>query len=91
MIVIGISPTRRADWMAGQGRDESPEAGDAPEGRVGTDPALAARVRAEVATTRAAALQEDARPPAVWSHDHEGNPIFDNDPRLAHLFPKGRG
>ena|GEM_PF-2641324 len=92
-IIIDVTPSRRDAWLAGYGRDEPPVRDDGPEepGQIGTDPALAARVKAEVATARAAALQEDARPPAVWSHDHEGNPILDNDPRLAHIFPKGRG
>jgi len=90
-IVIDPTPSRRADWLAGQGRDEPPETDDTPERREGMPPEDVARIRAEVATARAAALQEDARPPAVWTYGPDGSPIYDDDPRLQHVFPNGRG
>jgi len=86
-IVIDLTPSRRVAWKAGYGRDEPPEADDAHGGREGMDPALLARVRAEVAATRARAIAiAESETRAVWTHDEDGHPIYDDDPRLAYLF-----
>ncbi len=89
-IVIDLTPSRREAWMTGYGRDEPPEANDAREGRGGMAPEDVARVRADVAATRERAMAE-TKTRAVWSHAVDGSPIYDDDPRLAHLFPNGRG
>ena len=80
-VVIDLTPSRRGAWLAGEGRDEPPETDDAREGRKG----LSAEDVARFEATRALAISaSEAR--AVWTHDVDGSPIYDDDPRLAHLF-----
>jgi len=37
-----------------------------------------------------AAQATESRPRSVWTYDADGQCVFDDDPRLAHIFRKGR-
>lgn len=81
-VVVSLGPLCREDWLTARGGDEDEDA--VIQRILQEDQDERERERQDQIDAAKAAAEQ--RPRAVWSYDADGTPIFDDDPRLAHLF-----
>lgn len=79
-VIVSIHPACRADWLATRHLDDDQLEADA-ERRVLRDDEAERQALIDQAAQAA-----ESRPRSVWTYDSDGSPVYDDDPRLAHIF-----
>lgn len=83
VVVISIHPEARDKWRETAGMDDAGL--EIHEQREILNEQLREREAAERERAALDAAKEQ-RPRAIWRYEPDGTPIYDDDPRLAHLF-----
>lgn len=85
-VIITVHPACRDDWLATRHLDDDQLQEETERRLLRGDQAEREAQRQKLIDQAVQAAE--SRPRAVWGHDTNGLPLYDDDPRIAHLFAK---
>jgi len=88
MVVISLGAGSQERWLATKDLDDAQAEAEEERRILAEDQEERDRERRTLIDQAVQAT--GSRPRSVWTYDADGQCVFANDPRLAHIFRKGR-